>query len=73
MSDPIWRWHEIICGRKISLRNMDSNDIGAVGGTKEFDNDVASHLSHLYISTASAATCQGMYICIHEHSFDDIR
>jgi DNA-dependent protein kinase catalytic subunit len=52
--DPTWLWDEIICGRKIALRN--SADIEG----PEFTADVASHLSSLHISTASAAVEQGI-------------
>ena len=54
VTDPTWLWDEIICGRKIALRNSADSD------GPDFTAEVASHLSSMHISTASAAVEQGI-------------
>ena len=57
--DPIWLWDEITCVRRIALRN-DKEHSSEGSSEQEFCADVASHLSHMHISTASAAVQQNI-------------
>ena len=62
-SDPIWLWDEITCVRRIALRNdkeHSSEDSSEPSSEPEFCADVASHLSNMHISTASAAVQQNI-------------
>jgi hypothetical protein len=66
-TDPIWLWDEITCVRRIALRNDkehfpgNSSEHSSEGSSEqEFCADVASHLSHMHISTASAAVQQNI-------------
>ena len=66
-TDPIWIWDEITCVRRIALRNDkehspgNSSEHSSEGSSdQEFCADVASHLSHMHISTASAAVQQNI-------------
>ena len=62
-SDPIWLWDEITCVRRIALRNdkeHSSEDSSEPSSEPEFSADVASHLSNMHISTASAAVQQNI-------------
>ena len=66
-TDPIWLWDEITCVRRIALRNDKEHSSGKSSGhsfehssDQEFCADVASHLSGMHISTASAAVQQNI-------------
>ena len=62
-SDPIWLWDEITCVRRIALRNdkeHSSENSSEPSSEPEFCADVASHLSNMHISTASAAVQQNI-------------